>query len=113
MGQQRAFWVHIGLPLSPSTCCGREDNELIASRVPPPPAQNFECAGSSPSSAATYVGPPAAMRAPLRNYCFSCCANRHRTHAHVVPSSFEPDLIVSRFSRTMTALLLTKRCRHP
>jgi hypothetical protein len=26
-------------------------------------------------------------------------------HAHVAPSSFEPDLIVSRFSRTMTALL--------
>ena len=71
------------------------------------------CAESSPSSAVTYVGPPAAMRAPLRNCRFSCCANWHRAHAHVVPSSFEPDLIVSRFSRTLTALLRTKRCMHP
>jgi hypothetical protein len=53
------------------------------------------------------------MRAPLQNCRFSCCANWHRAHAHAAPSSFEPALIVSRFSRTMTALLRTKRCRHP
>jgi hypothetical protein len=53
----------------------------------------------------SYVGPLAAMRAPLRNCHFSCCAKWHRAHAHVAPSSFEPDLIVSRFSRTMIALL--------
>ena len=63
--------------------------------------------------AATYAGPPAAMRAPLRSCRFSCCANCHRAHAHAVPSSFEPALIFSRFSRTMTSLLLTKRCKHP